>query len=244
MSAGSVLPRAEAIRRRLASRPLIAAAAAALFLLIIALLTATLSPLFRVRRVEVTGNDRLSRREVIRLTGLGDGSNALFLNEGAIERRLLEQPWVASATVSTSLPSTVDIRIQERTPVGVVARGAGLALVAGDGTILGQAASGRGYPTIVPATGGAGLAGPASVLAPMSARLRAMIAEVALDRDGTVLLRLASGIAVEYGPLSERAAKAAALEAILGWAEREGTALDYVDVRFPSAPTVRTRGGS
>jgi cell division protein FtsQ len=243
LSVGSILSAAEALRRRSAARPLAAAGATAGLLLAIAILAAVLSPLFHVRRIEVIGTDHLRRRDVIRLSDIDGGTNALLLDEGAVERRLLSQPWIASATVSRSLPSTVDIRIEERSAVGVVVRGRGYGLVAGDGTVLGEATSARGYPTVVPAPGSGGLAVPASVLAPMSASLRGVVAEVGMDGQGMVVLRLVSGILVVYGPPSEPAAKAEALEALLQWSEKEKAPLGYVDVRFPSAPTARLRGG-
>lgn len=243
MSVSSIRGRAEELRLRVASHPIASAVSALLGLLCIVALAVTLSPVFHVRKIELTGDEHLRRKEVLRLAGIGAGANALFLDEGAVERRLISDPWIRSATVTTSLPSEVDIKISERSPVGVLERSGGYVLVAGDGTLLGDASSSQGLPTVIPtAQGGGDLRAPASVLAPMGRSLRAMVIEVGLDADGMVLLRLSSGVRVVYGPPTETAAKAEALDALLAWSRDEHARLEFVDVRFPSSPTARVRG--
>lgn len=244
MSVSSIRGRAEELRLRVTSHPIASAVAALLGLLSVVALAVTLSPLFHVRTIELTGDEHLRREEVLRLAGIDAGANALFLDEGAVERRLVSDPWIRTATVTTSLPSQVDIMISERSPVGVLERSGEYVLVAGDGTLLGDTSSTQGLPTVLPAVQGSqDLGGPAAVLAPMDLSLRAMVSEVGLDGDGMVVLRLSSGVRVVYGPPTETAAKAEALDALLAWSRDEHARLEYVDVRFPSSPTARIEGG-
>jgi len=73
----------------------------------------------RVDRITVRGNGRLSRDDVLALlTGLR-GESLVWTSIEAWRRRLLASPWVRDAALRRSLPSTVDIVIAERQPIGV-----------------------------------------------------------------------------------------------------------------------------
>jgi cell division protein FtsQ len=73
----------------------------------------------RVDRITVRGNERLSREDVLAvLTGLR-GESLVWTNLESWRRRLLASPWVRDAALRRSLPSTVDIVIAERQPIGV-----------------------------------------------------------------------------------------------------------------------------
>src|SRR5438093_1020200 len=109
----------------------------------------TRSPVFAARRVDVTGTSHLTRGAVIRLADVHHGTNVFWLNTGAVRRRLERDPWIASAQVSRSLPSTITIRIDERRLAAVMADGSGYRIVASDGTILGRAATPGSYPELV-----------------------------------------------------------------------------------------------
>ncbi|OIP31661.1 MAG: hypothetical protein AUK47_22090 [Deltaproteobacteria bacterium CG2_30_63_29] len=76
---------------------------------------------FAPKNLELEGNLRLSREAIVALAGLEEQSLNLFdLDEEAIEEALEAQPWIESASVETSLPDTVRIRVVERELLGVV----------------------------------------------------------------------------------------------------------------------------
>ncbi len=96
-----------------------------LVILIGALLTAAVKVLlettpFPVRQVEVRGLQRLTRDEIVALTGLTPGQNLLTLHLGKVGRQVAADPWVASVRVQRFFPGTVAISITERKPVAVV----------------------------------------------------------------------------------------------------------------------------
>jgi cell division protein FtsQ len=96
----------------------------------------TASALFRVTRFVVRGNVRLSVGEVEAIVvGLRDRS--ILTAQLARQRTLLlASPWVADASLRRVLPSTVEITIVERSPIGLCRIGDRLYLVDGEGAVI------------------------------------------------------------------------------------------------------------
>jgi cell division septal protein FtsQ len=125
--------------------------AAVAVLLLIGGVVVSRSSLLHARSVEVSGASTLSRARVIDLAEVDRLTNVVWLDEGAAERRLESDPWVASADVRVSLPLNIHIAVTERVPVAVASDGLQSLLVASDGTVLGLAprsVSSRDLPVI------------------------------------------------------------------------------------------------
>ena len=90
----------------------------------------------QVRRIAVRGNVRLSSGEVQALVDGLRGTNILTADLDGYRRRLLESPWVADVGLRRLLPSTVEVFVSERRPVGVCRLGAQLYLVDRTGTLI------------------------------------------------------------------------------------------------------------
>ncbi len=78
-------------------------------------------PYFNLRQVDVTGNHRLSREEVIEASGLEAGTNLLTVNLKGVADRLRRHPWISSATVYRRLPGRMIMEVEERTPRAILA---------------------------------------------------------------------------------------------------------------------------
>jgi cell division protein FtsQ len=92
----------------------------------------------RVDRIIVRGNERLSRDDVLAvLTGLR-GESLVWTSLESWRRRLLASPWVRDAALRRSLPSTVDIVIVERQPIGVGRLNGEMYLVDESGIVIDQ----------------------------------------------------------------------------------------------------------
>lgn len=90
----------------------------------------------QVTRISVSGNVRLSSGEVQAIvTGLR-GSNILTVDLAKYRARLLDAPWVAEVAMRRILPSTVQIFLSERRPMGVCRIGPDLYLVDPHGMII------------------------------------------------------------------------------------------------------------
>ena len=80
-------------------------------------------PYFNLQQVDVTGNRRLSRAEVIEASEIEDGINLLTVDLRAIAARLRRHPWIRFATVYRRFPGKLIIEIEERTPRAILAAG-------------------------------------------------------------------------------------------------------------------------
>jgi cell division protein FtsQ len=91
-----------------------------------------------VDRIVVRGNERLSRGEVLAvLTGLR-GESLIWTDLDSWRQRLLSSPWVRDAALRRSLPSTVEVAISERQPIGIGRLNGEMYLVDGEGVVIDQ----------------------------------------------------------------------------------------------------------
>jgi cell division protein FtsQ len=89
-----------------------------------------------VSHLSVRGQYRLSTGEVLALVDGLRGQNILSIRIDEWQQRLLSSPWVESASIRRVLPSTVEIALQERTPMGIGRIGSVLYLIDGKGVIV------------------------------------------------------------------------------------------------------------
>ena len=91
-----------------------------------------------VDRIVVQGNQRLSRGEVMAvLTGLR-GESLIWTDLDSWRVRLLSSPWVREAALRRSLPSTVEVVISERQPIGIGRLNGDMYLVDEQGVVIDQ----------------------------------------------------------------------------------------------------------
>jgi cell division protein FtsQ len=90
----------------------------------------------QVRRINVHGNVRLSSGEVRAIVDGLRGSSILAIDLPRYRRRLLESPWVADAALRRVLPSTVEVFVSERRPIGLCRLGSAVYLIDPHGTII------------------------------------------------------------------------------------------------------------
>jgi len=90
----------------------------------------------QVGKIVVTGNVRLSTAEVEALTRGLYGRSILTADLDAYRRHLLESPWIAEASLRRVLPSTIEVHIAERTPMGISRLGSQLYLIDRTGTVI------------------------------------------------------------------------------------------------------------
>ena len=77
------------------------------------------SSALQVRRVVIRGNVRLSTGEIHALVDGLAGSSILTADLSVYRRRLLDSPWVERVAMRRLLPSTVEVFVSERRPIGV-----------------------------------------------------------------------------------------------------------------------------
>src|SRR5262249_18466019 len=94
--------------------------------------------LLQVDRVTVVGNQRLSKSQVLAVLDGLRGDNIVSTDLDRWRRRLLASPWVRDAALRRSLPSTIEVVVWEREPIGIGRIGGDMYLVDERGVIIDQ----------------------------------------------------------------------------------------------------------
>lgn len=115
------------------------AAAVVLAMVIWSAVAFTNSEMFRIDRVVVQGNQRLARGDVQALLDGIDTESIFHVDLEEYRTRLLDSPWVADAVLWRVFPSTVEVRIAERTPLAVARLNQQAYLVDSTGAIIDSA---------------------------------------------------------------------------------------------------------
>jgi cell division protein FtsQ len=89
-----------------------------------------------VRRISVTGNERVSIGEVHALLQGVIGSNVLTADIEGWRQRLRDSPWVADAVVRRVFPRSISVTLSERHPIGIGRINAELFLIDRSGTVI------------------------------------------------------------------------------------------------------------
>jgi cell division septal protein FtsQ len=90
----------------------------------------------QVRRIAVYGNVRISSGEVQAIVDGLRGSSILTADLAGYRRRLKESPWIADVALRRVLPSTVEVFVSERRPIGLCRLGGTLYLIDAGGTLI------------------------------------------------------------------------------------------------------------
>ena len=94
------------------------------------------APALRIDRIVVRGNERLSVGEVQALMGSIRGESILLADLDAGRQKLIMSPWVSDVALRRVLPSTIEVVVSERNPVGLGRLAGQLYLVDARGTII------------------------------------------------------------------------------------------------------------
>ena len=211
------------------------------------------SSLLGAGTIEVRGVTGTGAATVRAAAGISDGAPLLFLDEGAVARRVEQLPAVAHARVSTELPSTVTIRVTLRVPVGWT-RSANptpprVAVLDGDGRVLARTTApppGLVHVVGVGEPGALGSrvprVGALRAIETLPAALRAQVVRLVLrPTDGPVLVLGPGAVAreIQLGTFARLDAKATAASAVLEALAAQGTHVRILGVQVPDAPFTR-----
>jgi cell division septal protein FtsQ len=90
----------------------------------------------QISHMTVRGHERLATGEVLALVEGLRGQNILAVSLDEWQRKLLSSPWVESATIRRVLPSTLEIAVHERRPMGIGRLGTAMYLIDAHGVII------------------------------------------------------------------------------------------------------------
>ncbi|HYH98125.1 cell division protein FtsQ/DivIB [Hyalangium sp.] len=81
------------------------------------------SPRFQLQETNFTGLTHASRAELVKLSGLALGQNLFALEVPALEKAMLQHPWVRGVEVTRHFPATVSVAVAEHTAEALVVLG-------------------------------------------------------------------------------------------------------------------------
>lgn len=117
---------------------------------------------FAIDNVRVVGNRQTSEIDVLGALGLDGWTSQIGFSAEAARRKVLELPWVETASVHKIYPGTVEIAIKEKTPYAIWQHGDELTLIQKDGGVIAPFSGSKfaSLPLVVgigAATGAAGI---------------------------------------------------------------------------------------
>ncbi len=203
------------------------------------------SPLVSARHVTVSGEEHTSAAEILAAGGLGGDPPLIDVNTLADAHAIERLPWVKTASVSVSFPSSARVVVTERHAVAVVRRDSGGdALLDVTGRVLADVPGHvAGLVSIAglappPAPGGRerGAAALLATAVAVPASLVARVAALKIEPGLGVVAVLRGAARVILGPDSDLADKMVALATVLSEVSLQGIAT--IDLRAPSDPVL------
>lgn len=177
------------------------------------------SPLLAVRHVAVSGTTRLTPEQVRVAVDVARGTPLARVDAGSVVRRVQALRPVAEVRVSRGWPSTLRVRVVERTPVAGLVTKQGITLVDAGGVPFAPAAAlPAGVVRLqVPKAGPTDPTTRAAlaVLAELAAPLRTQVRIVRAASPSSVTLVLRDGRRVLWGGVGDATLKAQAAAALL-----------------------------
>lgn len=79
-----------------------------------------LSSFFNIKKIEIVGNNKLTRDEAISLSQIEIEENTFKLSKNKIEKNIKQNAYVESVKIKRNLPSTILIEIEERVPTYMI----------------------------------------------------------------------------------------------------------------------------
>ena len=212
------------------------------------------APSLQIGHMTVRGHERLSTGEVLALVAGLRGQNILSADLDRWQEKLLSSPWVEGATIRRVLPSTVEITVTERRPMGVGRIGTAMYLVDSRGVIIdeyGPAYSDLDLPIVdglssSPHEGGsiidvARAEFAARVIASLATRpeLQQMVSQLDVSNLHDAVVLLAGDPALLRLGDTDFASRLQQYVDLAPTLRERVTAVDYVDLRFDDRLYVR-----
>lgn len=79
-----------------------------------------LSSFFNIKEIEIIGNNKLTKDEVISLSQIEIEENTFKLSKNKVEKNIKQNAYVESVKIKRNLPSTILIEIEERIPTYMI----------------------------------------------------------------------------------------------------------------------------
>lgn len=105
-------------------------------LIIAAILLAMLSPMFNLKNITITGNSKITREQIISLSGICLEENIFRISSLKSERNIKQNAYIEEVQIHKRLPNTIEISVKERIPTFMLEYGNGYVFVNNQGYML------------------------------------------------------------------------------------------------------------
>lgn len=95
-----------------------------------------LTPAFDIKNIEVRGNSVLKDEEIIRVSGIVEGINIFGVSLGEAKDNIKSMGYIENVKVRRSLPSTIEITVEEEVGVGYITAKDGYVIITADGRCI------------------------------------------------------------------------------------------------------------
>lgn len=111
------------------------------YLMIIALfitliIIAMFSPIFNIKNITVTGNEKITENEIISLSGIQLEENTYKITKYKVKQKIKENAYIEDVKIKRKLPSEIQISVTERKPAFIIEYGASFVYIDNQGYIL------------------------------------------------------------------------------------------------------------
>lgn len=202
---------------------------------------------FDPSHVVVTGNRRVSSREILRVADIPANRSIWLENTKAIAARIRSIPYVGMASIHRLPPASLTIAVSERVPFAVLRSDERSAVVDRELRVLSPAAGDEALPAFVVTVRGS-LAPGRFVTAHDALVLRDVYttmasdgltpAMLAFDRYGDIIAGIPGGPRLLLGEPDDVGRKVRLINAILAQVVRRQQSISVIDVRAPATPVV------
>ncbi|MGV1035205.1 MAG: FtsQ-type POTRA domain-containing protein [Microbacteriaceae bacterium] len=195
------------------------------------------SPLMAVRTITVVGTSTLDAAAVQAALAPQLGTPLPLVDTDAIAKELAVFPAVQSFSTESIPPSTLVVRIVERTPIGSFERNGGFDQVDSAGVVIATAAEPfAGVPVLdVPDTAGEAFKTVSSMMLALTPELRAQASEAGATTASDAWFQISGGPQVTWGDASNAVLKLKVLQILL--VQSGGS--NEINVSAPNSPFTR-----
>jgi len=215
------------------------------------------SPVFGIKNIKVLGNNLLEEEKVLSLSQLTVGQNIMKIKKEEIIKRISVHPFVKEVEIKRRLPSTIEIHVLERKPVGLLVCQDGFIQVSEEGYFLALVHDIGDY--FLPVLSGINLEqlpGPGQLIdneglnvalgliKESSPELLNTLVEINIADKRHILAYTMDGIEIRLGSLENITEKLSDLHQILEDFAKKGInakTIEYLDLRFAGPPVIKRK---
>lgn len=214
------------------------------------------SSYFLTERVYITGNQAVSSREILLLSGIQPGVNIFDIHSDEVAKAILVIPRIKSVDLTRHLPNEIEIHVVERQPWALVVHKKEFLVIDNESVCLEKTNGLKGYdlPLItlskLPTRVKEGRALNASAVRTVEKIMSALppyiltkISDYHCASDGQVFIYTTDGTEIRFGGSDRLQQKVSYISQAIALANRDhpGSKLLYIDLRYKGYPVIRFR---